>query len=164
MSCLHRAGLSQCGQAERQVIQLLAYRYDPIHTEHLLVLPLLPRTLRQWLDHDPLLDEIDRTLVDDPQVRAPTRETEAFSTRCMTITRQLMNALEHLHRHGTAHRDVKPENIMLDDQDGVVLIDFATAWVADETQGGDMISGGFEFEVDEEAGMESLAQVEVGTG
>ncbi|KAK2871019.1 hypothetical protein QQF64_002137 [Cirrhinus molitorella] len=38
--------------------------------------------------------------------------------------RQLVRAVEHLHRAGVVHRDLKIENLLLDDQDNIKLIDF----------------------------------------
>ena len=40
---------------------------------------------------------------------------------------QLVLALEHLHRHGIVHRDIKCENILLNRKGHLVLIDFGTA-------------------------------------
>ena len=40
---------------------------------------------------------------------------------------QLVLALEHLHRHGIVHRDIKSENILLNRHGHLVLIDFGTA-------------------------------------
>ncbi|XP_077402046.1 hormonally up-regulated neu tumor-associated kinase [Vanacampus margaritifer] len=38
--------------------------------------------------------------------------------------RQLVLAVEHLHRAGVVHRDLKIENLLLDEQDNIKLIDF----------------------------------------
>ena len=40
---------------------------------------------------------------------------------------QLIDALEHMARHGVVHRDLKPENILINGQGSVVIIDFGTA-------------------------------------
>ena len=46
----------------------------------------------------------------------------------ITITREVAEALDHAHRHGVVHGDVKPENILLAD-DHAVLTDFGIARV-----------------------------------
>jgi serine/threonine protein kinase len=40
------------------------------------------------------------------------------------IFRQLIDALAYVHARGLAHRDVKPENVLMDDNDHIKLIDF----------------------------------------
>ncbi|XP_055792777.1 hormonally up-regulated neu tumor-associated kinase homolog A-like [Salvelinus fontinalis] len=45
------------------------------------------------------------------------RETQKY-------VRQLVMAVEHLHRAGVVHRDLKIENLLLDEQDNIKLIDF----------------------------------------
>lgn len=43
---------------------------------------------------------------------------------------QLMNGIQHLHHHGIVHRDVKMENIMIENKtDRVVLVDFGYAGI-----------------------------------
>lgn len=37
---------------------------------------------------------------------------------------QLLSALAHIHRKGIIYRDVKPENVLLDDTGRVKLCDF----------------------------------------
>ncbi|XP_066444753.1 hormonally up-regulated neu tumor-associated kinase-like [Eleutherodactylus coqui] len=38
--------------------------------------------------------------------------------------RQIVTAVEHLHRKGIVHRDIKLENILLDDESNIKLVDF----------------------------------------
>lgn len=74
--------------------------------EHRLYLPLLPLSLDDLLNHRAALsEELTRSI--------------AF---------QVLLALAHLHGQGIAHRDVKPANLLFDNDGTVKLIDFGTAW------------------------------------
>jgi serine/threonine-protein kinase len=41
-----------------------------------------------------------------------------------TMTRQLLSALEGLHNIGRVHNDLKPDNVLMEKNGGVVLIDY----------------------------------------
>jgi len=62
------------------------------------------------------------------------------------IMRELCDALDFAHRAGVVHRDVKPANVMLDQQGHVKLTDFGVARVEDQsrsriTQGDTLVVG-----------------------
>jgi serine/threonine protein kinase len=48
------------------------------------------------------------------------------------IIRQLADAVAHLHAQGIAHRDIKAENVMLNDQAQPMLADFGKVRMEDE--------------------------------
>jgi serine/threonine protein kinase len=50
-----------------------------------------------------------------------------------TILAQVASALAYAHRRGVIHRDVKPANIMLDDEGFAIVMDFGIAKVRDVT-------------------------------
>ena len=47
--------------------------------------------------------------------------------RAVRLALRILNALEYIHSSGVAHRDMKPENVMVDSDDNIKLIDFGIA-------------------------------------
>lgn len=58
---------------------------------------------------------------------SPALETQ-FETIAQSIMYQTLSALAHLHGIGIAHRDIKPNNVLLTTGGCVQLIDFGIAW------------------------------------
>lgn len=66
----------------------------------------------------------------------PISEPEAAS-----LFAQLMHAVSHCHRHGVAHRDIKPDNILFDTSGLLKLADFGSAALFSAGQGPGQLSG-----------------------
>ncbi|MDE7376584.1 MAG: protein kinase [Muribaculaceae bacterium] len=61
------------------------------------------------------------------------REEGALSEKRATkYLRQIMDALEYVHRQNMLHLDIKPDNIMIDGDDNAILIDFGVSKQYDE--------------------------------
>ena len=59
-----------------------------------------------------------------------TRGTFSCLEAC-DIIYQLADALMHAHEHGVIHRDIKPQNVMMQHDGGVKLLDFGIATISD---------------------------------
>jgi serine/threonine-protein kinase len=94
--------------------------------------------LASQLDHphiSRLLDSGERdwivyfvmTNVEGPTLREHLARTGQMSiAETVRLADDLLDALDHAHRHGIVHRDVKPDNVVLS-SDGAVLLDFGIA-------------------------------------
>ena len=67
------------------------------------------------------------------------RKTGAMDGKtCLAVLRPVMNALTEAHKNNMIHRDISPDNIMLDNQNRVWLLDMGAAKELDTTQTGDL--------------------------
>ena len=70
--------------------------------------------------------------IDGETLRTRLRRVHRLSLReALLITRDIGDALEHAHKRGIVHRDVKPDNIFLGADGGAYLMDFGLAAMAD---------------------------------
>lgn len=74
-----------------------------------------------------------RTLQDDLADRKEKKEPIDLQ-RIARLVQQLAEALGYAHAQGIVHRDVKPANVMLDDKDEPMLMDFGLATRQDEAE------------------------------
>ena len=81
--------------------------------------------------------------VDGPDLRALVRaEDKLDPERAAHIVAEVAGALDAAHRHGLVHRDVKPANILLDQDDHAYLTDFGLTKRAATTAGGELSRAG----------------------
>ncbi|MEJ7813268.1 MAG: protein kinase, partial [Gemmatimonadaceae bacterium] len=70
------------------------------------------------------------------------REGQLPVADALRIAREVAGALDHAHRHGVVHRDVKPENILLDEDGRALVADFGIALAVQQAGGARMTQTG----------------------
>lgn len=70
-----------------------------------------------------------RSLKDQIREKAPLSENEIIS-----ISRQILSALAEAHAHKIVHRDIKPDNILINSEDRAIVTDFGIAKTIEATK------------------------------
>jgi predicted Ser/Thr protein kinase len=71
--------------------------------------------------------------VDGANLRRAMREGKLTPAQALAIVPQICDALQYAHENGVVHRDVKPENILLDRAGRVRIADFGLAKIVQRT-------------------------------
>ncbi len=76
------------------------------------------------------------------------------------ITIRILSALQHTHRNGVIHRDIKPQNILVQEQGHIKVADFGIARVANSAtlSKGDSVMGSVHYFSPEQAAGEEVLQ------
>jgi len=104
------------------------------------------RVKRKWFrvtGADLLMEYIDGRSLEDVQTRDVGQLVLIFA--------QMASGLDHMHRRGVYHGDLKPSNVMLTRGGAVKIIDFGTAWIKGHYK--DRVQGTPQYMAPEQAGM-----------
>ncbi len=77
---------------------------------------------------------VDMRLIEGRDLEAVLAEGPIVPARALRIIEGVAEALQAAHKVGLVHRDVKPSNILLDENDFAYLIDFGIARAIEETR------------------------------
>src|SRR6201997_4692139 len=100
---------------------------------------------------------VDMRLIEGRDLQSVLADGPLDPARAVRIIEQVAKALHAAHKVGLLHRDVKPSNILLDEDDFAYLIDFGIARALDETRmtkSGSTI-GTFQYIAPERLGLET---------
>ena len=75
----------------------------------------------------------EKGVEDETKAHLPSSQAEIYFRSIAELVRQAADGLHHAHQHGIVHRDVKPSNLLLDEEGHLRIVDFGLA--RDEEQG-----------------------------
>ena len=75
----------------------------------------------------------EKGVEDDTTAHLPSSQAETYFRSIAELVRQAADGLHYAHQHGIVHRDVKPSNLLLDQEGHLRIVDFGLA--RDEEQG-----------------------------
>lgn len=104
------------------------------------------RVKRKWFritGAELLMEFIDGRALEDVETREVGQLVLIFS--------QIASGLNHMHRRGIYHGDLKPSNVMLTKTGGVKIIDFGTAWIKGQFK--DRVQGTPQYMAPEQSSM-----------
>lgn len=107
------------------------FRHEAI-TAARLAHPNIVPTFDTGADHG--VSYIVMGLIDGPNLGTVLQEHTFTPVQVCELGRQIADALDHAHRQGLIHRDIKPQNVLvIDDNDRVMVADFGIARVISES-------------------------------
>ena len=124
---------------EKKKVQRLKVRHRNITNEIMMEKAVLNRLRHHhniiflhntFQDGDGLyfLMEYDETFTELWDVMSKGKRLVGLSeTQTQFFAAQMINGLEHLHKHGVVHRDLKPENMLVSSSGCLKIVDFGTA-------------------------------------
>ena len=95
-------------------------------------MPCIPHSLATLLNSPSFTAFSSRDSTRDPVLES------RFVLVSKGILHQILNALAYLHPLRMAHRDIKPNNVLLTEACQVKLIDFGISWMADNRNDEDL--------------------------
>ena len=103
-------------------IQIMAFLNNEPHPNIMRIIDFFEDLKYYYLETPIFGDPPGIDLFDYIEVKKDMTELE-----CQFIFKQIASSIYHLHNHGIAHRDIKDENIIVDENGIIKLIDFGSA-------------------------------------
>ena len=103
-------------------IQIMAYLNSEPHPNIMRIIDFFEDLKYYYLETPIFGDPPAIDLFDFIEVKKNMSELE-----CQFIFKQIVSSIYHLHKHGIVHRDIKDENVIVDENGVIKLIDFGSA-------------------------------------